>query len=56
MDYTQQYNQGIAMPEKSSMYKQWLQDITNIYLVCKGERHEKTWVVSCTTQVHETSL
>jgi len=25
-------------------------------MVCIGERHNKTWVVSCTTKVHQTSL
>lgn len=44
------------MPMQSSMYKQWLWGIRNIYLVCKGVGHEKAWVASCTTQVHQTFL
>lgn len=56
MDHTQQYNQGIGMPEKYSIYKQWLKGTRNIYLVHKGARHDKTWVASCTTQVHQFSL
>ena len=56
MYHTQQYDQGIGMPEQSSMYKQWLQVIRNIYLVFKGIRNDKTWVANCTTQVHQTYL